>query len=114
MSLARLTARYDAWSLSDHSHSRLLRKPSWLGNVSLLTVVSIWKILTCSSSTPAIRSYEWCIAEFGGSLNERELRRGCTWWGGLRLRHEARRTETDFRPPLTAVAPRLTQPTRPR
>ena len=79
-SLARFSPRYMAWSASVHSHSRLFRKPIWLGKVSLLSVVSIWKILRCSSSTPAIRWYEWCIAELGGSLKDRECRSVCTLW----------------------------------
>src|SRR3954453_12385815 len=80
-SLARLAARYDAWSRRFHSHSRLFRKPIADGNGWLFTVVSMVNTLTCPPSRSVIRSYEWCIAEFGGSLNDREcIRVFELWW----------------------------------
>src|SRR5690606_18687899 len=86
ISLPRLTARYVAWSARFHSHSRLLRNPVALGKVSLFSVVSIWKTVTCCPIRSFIRSYEWCMAEFGGSLNDREWRSVCTLWWWRRLR----------------------------
>ncbi len=68
----------------DHSHSRFWSRASgpWRPNVSLLTVVSIWKIFTpASRRTLPIRQFDACRAEFSWSMNERELDIVWTlWW----------------------------------
>ena len=57
---ALVVARYVARSLAPHSHSRLERNSKGAGNVSVLIVVSIWKILgPLSLSTLPIRQFEW-------------------------------------------------------
>src|SRR5205085_10216940 len=64
-------ARYEARSLSDHSHSRFCRKPNWLGKVSELRVVSIWKTLVLWLKTRPMRQVALCSSEWGGSMNDR-------------------------------------------
>ena len=65
---ACFAANIAAWSVIDHSHSRLFRKPYCDGNVSLLSVVSIVKILRWSASRRPMRSVDEWSAERGGSM----------------------------------------------
>ncbi len=72
----------------------------------MLSVVSMWKTLTCSLSTRPIRQAEVCISEFFGSMNDRE----CTivwllWWCLIEL-YDARPIAVDLWPP--SIATRLT------
>src|SRR5918997_614928 len=64
-----------------HSCSGLAIKSKTGGNVALLRVVSIWKTFTALSRISPILFMEPCIAEFGGSMRERVLRRvSALWW----------------------------------
>src|SRR5215210_7621176 len=81
-------ARYDARSRADHSHSRFCRKANWLGNVSELRVVSIWKIFTAPASRRPMRHVELCSSELGGSMNDRLCCIPVTLWWCLRLRYD--------------------------
>ena len=97
-----LAARNFAWSLSVHSHSRLFRNSNGDGNWSLLRVLSTWNTRTVSAAAGA-SGREWCIAEFGGSLNERESRSVWTLWWCRRLLYDASPTATDLAPPFIAT-----------
>src|ERR1700721_2552970 len=80
-------AAYEARSRSDHSHSRFCRKPKFDGNVSLLSVVSIWKIFTPDSAMRRpMRQLAECSSEAGWSMNDFECRIVCGLGGGARLR----------------------------
>ena len=79
-------ARYVARSRIDHSHSRFCRKPNWLGKVSELSVVSIWKTWQCWARTRPMRQVALCSSELGGSMNERLCCMPTTLWWCLRLR----------------------------
>ena len=106
MSLAFFAAIIRAWSLAPHSHSRLLRKPRFDGNVSEFTVVSIWKIFTpASRSTRPMRFTESLIALWPsrGSMYDFECSIVCTLWWCLRLLYPARPTATDLWPPSIAT-----------
>ena len=95
-----------AWSRSDHSHSRLVRKPYCDGNASLFSVVSIWKTLTCSESTRPIRQALECSSDLCGSMNDFELIMVCAlWWWRSEL-YDASPIAVDFQPP--SIATRLT------
>ena len=103
------TARYDARSRAFHSHSRFCRKSNGEGNVSLLTVVSIWKILTPSAfSSWPIRQFDECSSERCWSMNEvlRCMVRTLWWW--RRLRYDASPVATLLWPPSMATRLRLT------
>ena len=76
-------ARKLARSRSVHSHSRFCRKPNWLGKVSVLSVVSIWKTFTpASAMSRPIRQFEVCSSEWCMSMNERLccIVRTLWWW----------------------------------
>ena len=68
----------------DHSHSRFWSRAKGPSRpkVSLLTVVSIWKIFTpASRMTLPIRQLEACSAEFSWSINDRDSCMVWTlWW----------------------------------
>ena len=64
-----------ARSRSDHSHSRFCRNWKFDGKVSLLSVVSIWKILTPDSAMRRpMRQFDECSSEAGWSMNDFEWR----------------------------------------
>jgi hypothetical protein len=64
--------RYNARSLAVHSHSRLERNSNAFGNVSVLSVVSIWKtLMPASRSTRPIRHVEWWISLWRWSMKLR-------------------------------------------
>src|SRR3954454_13918891 len=107
-SMPRLAPRNVAWSRSDHSHSRLVRKPYCEGTASLLSVVSICNTLTCSDRTRPILQADECSCDACGSMNDRE----CTivwllWWWRSDL-YDARPMAVDFHPPSTATRLTLT------
>ena len=87
-SLAFFAPAISPWSLADHSHSRLFRKPSCDGNVSAFIVVSIWKILTpLSARSRPIRFTESLIALWPsrGSMYDFEWSIVLTLWWCFRL-----------------------------
>ena len=71
-----------ARSRTFHSHSRFWRKANEEGKVSVLSVVSIWKILTpASAMNRPMRQFELCSSEAGASMKERECCMVCgLWW----------------------------------
>src|SRR5215210_5882570 len=95
MSFAFFAPRYVACSTTDHSHSRLFMNPKGLGNVSLFSVVSIWKIFRPASfSTSPIRAHEsWIALRPGlGSMYDLLCNIVCTLWWCFTLRYDARPT----------------------
>src|SRR3954464_1856086 len=75
---------------ADHSHSRFCRKSNGDGNVSLLSVVSTWKMRTpLSASSRPMRQFEECSAEWSWSMNERLCCMVWTLWWWRRLRYDA-------------------------
>src|SRR4051812_1166022 len=95
----RRTASIEAWSLTDHSHSRFWRNSKDFGNTSLFSVVSIWKTRTWSLMTRPIRHAEWCIADCSWSMNEREWTIVLAlWWWRSEL-YDASPMPTDLWPP---------------
>ncbi len=67
-----------ARSRSDHSHSRFCRNWKFDGNVSLLSVVSIWKTLTPDSAISLpMRQLDECSSDAGWSMNDLEWRIVC-------------------------------------
>ena len=79
----------EARSAIVHSHSRFWRTDRGRSppKVSLLTVVSIWKIFTPAlRMTSPMRQFEWCRAELWRSMSERECCRVWTLWWWRRLR----------------------------
>ena len=102
----RRIASIDAWSLTDHSHSRFIRKSYGAGNTLLSSVVSIWKIFRCSLRSRPIRHAEWWRWDLVWSMNEWD----CTivfalWWCFSDL-YDASPIGTDLWPP--SIATRLT------
>ena len=95
-----------AWSLTDHSHSRFIRKSYGDGNTSLLSVVSIWKMLRCSLSSRPIRQAEWCRCDFLWSMNECERTIVLALWWWRSDLYDASPIGTDLWPP--SIATRLT------
>ena len=82
-------ARKAARSRAVHSHSRFCSTDIGpdLPNVSLLSVVSIWKIFTpASRSTLPIRQFELCSSELCRSMKLRLCRMVWTLWWWRRLR----------------------------
>src|ERR1700693_3093445 len=76
-----------ARSRIDHSHSRFCRNPKFDGNVSLFSVVSIWKIFTPDSAMRRpMRQFDECSSEDGWSMNDFEWRIVCGLWWWRRLR----------------------------
>ena len=76
-----------ARSRTVHSHSRFCRNWKLGGNVSLLSVVSIWKTFTPASAiSRPIRQLEECSSEDGASMKDFECRMvwGLWWWRRLR------------------------------
>src|SRR5580700_1537128 len=80
-------AAYVARSRSPHSHSRFWRNWKLDGKVSLLSVVSIWKIFTPDSAmSRPIRQLDECSSDDGWSMNDVEWRIVCGLWWWRRLR----------------------------
>src|SRR4051794_26972033 len=80
-------AREVARSRPVHSHSRLERKSNGEGNVSVLSVLSIWKIFTpASRMTLPMRQFDECSSERSWSMKLFECRMVCTLWWWRRLR----------------------------
>src|SRR5689334_2056561 len=99
-----VVARNVARSRAFHSHSRFDNISKGDGNVSVLSVVSIWKILTPASRiTWPIRQFDECSSERSWSMNERECCIVWTLWWWRRLRYEARPVAVDFHPPSMAT-----------
>ena len=65
----------------------LLQEPKFEGNVSLLSVVSIWKIFTPDSAmSRPMRQFDECSSEAGWSMKDFEWRIVCGLWWWRRLR----------------------------
>ena len=81
----RFSAAEDATNLARsrafHSHSRLPRKSNADGKVSLLTVVSIWKIFgPCFFMISPMRQLLLCSSLLCWSMNERLFSMVCVLW----------------------------------
>ncbi len=90
----------------DHSHSRFIRNWYGEGKTLLLTVVSIWKILTCSASSRPIRQAEWCRWLLVWSMNECEATMVLLLWWCRSDLYDASPIAADLWPP--SMATRLT------
>src|SRR3984957_16520439 len=106
-------AAKEARSRRDHSHSRFWRKEKFDGKVSLLSVVSIWKIFTPDSAMrrPMRQLAEWS-SEAGWSMKLFECCMvGGLWWG-RRLRVVANPGATLLWPPSMETRLMLTYTSR--
>ena len=72
MSVICLVARNMAWSCGVQSVSRFCMKLATAGKAWLLTVVSMWNTRTVSSMSWPCRMHEWCSAESGGFMYDRD------------------------------------------
>jgi hypothetical protein len=79
-SVVRLSAAKVACSRAVQRASGLPRKRSGPPNMSLLSVVSMWKTGTAASTMSPWRPAERCSSLFAGSMNEREWRSACGVW----------------------------------
>ena len=73
-------ARNIAWSFAVQSVSRFCMKFAIDGNAWLLTVVSMWNTRTVSSMSWPWRMHEWCSAESGGFIYDRDARSVLALW----------------------------------
>src|SRR5665809_116427 len=77
-----------AWSRTDHSHSRFIRKSYGGGNTLLSSVVSTWNTFTVSLISRPIRHAEWWRWLRVWSMNECERTIVCgLWWWARVLYH---------------------------
>ncbi len=79
--------------------SGLARNDSGPSNMSLLSVVSMWKIGTAASTISPWRPALLCSSDFEGSMNDFEWRIVWTLWCALTLLYVPRPTATDLWPP---------------
>src|SRR4051794_2687394 len=84
-SVVRLSAANVAWSRGVQRASGFARNASGPSNMSLLRVVSMWKIGTAASTMSPCRAALLCNSDFDGSMNERLWRSVWTLWCALTL-----------------------------
>jgi hypothetical protein len=79
--VALCMARKFAFVTGLQSRSGFAIKSANVGKAALLRVVSMWKTLTCSSSSLPILLKDACMAELGGSIRERVCESvSGVWW----------------------------------
>ena len=98
-SVVRLSAANVVCSRGVQRASGLARNASGPSYMSLLSVVSMWKIGTAASTISPWRPALRCSSDLLGSMNERECRSACTvWWARSEL-YVPRPIATDLWPP---------------
>src|ERR1700733_7211428 len=98
-SVVRLRPAKVACSRGDQHASGLARNDNGPSNMSLFSVVSIWKIGTAASTISPWRPALLCSSDLDGSMNDFEWRIVCTLWGALTLLYVPSPTATDLWPP---------------